>query len=53
MLKIDSVSKWSPDAPLWLHSEDVPFTYDAARTMLRRRAEEARVKKRFKVESSR
>jgi integrase/recombinase XerD len=36
----------NPDSPLWLQSGDVAFTYDAARTMLRRRARNAKLKKR-------
>lgn len=35
-----------PDFALWTQSLDDPFTYDAARMMLRRRAEDAKIKKR-------
>ena len=36
----------NPDAPVWLQSGTTPFTYGAARMMLRRRAKDARLKKR-------
>lgn len=36
-----------PDFALWTQSLDDPFTYDAARMMLRRRAEDAKIKKRI------
>jgi integrase len=35
-----------PDTPLWTQSLNEPFTYDAARVMLRRRADDAMIKKR-------
>lgn len=35
-----------PDAPFWLESKGKPFTYDAARMMLRIRADQAHIKKR-------
>ena len=38
-------SRDQPDAPLWTQSKDQPFTYAAARMMLRRRAEDAKLKK--------
>lgn len=39
-------SRENPDAPLWLQSGATPFTYGAARMMLRRRAKDAKLKKR-------
>ena len=36
----------NPDSPVWLQSGTTPFTYGAARMMLRRRAKDAKLKKR-------